>query len=211
MVWSPLRIALLMMQVVACWAITKDCQYPEVAVRVADYFYEDPKRNLEFLEGRFGETQSEEEQIRQVPCTVCNNGEAYMVGDPPEGVNTQVFRNKCCPAGGFPFCVPTEIYETYQHLHYTDAKAEKIRNMKANENTDMEVLPTLTYTQEESDLINQVQSDIVTNANRYAAEWVANGKIDEQWDEYMNALNGIGLQDMINAMQSAYDRFLEAK
>ena len=193
------------------WAITKDCQYPEVAVRVADYFYEDPKRNLEFLEGRFGETQSEEEQIRQVPCTVCNNGEAYMVGDPPEGVNTQVFRNKCCPAGGFPFYVPTEIYETYQHLHYTDAKAEKIRNMKANENTDMEVLPTLTYTQEESDLINQVQSDIVTNANRYAAEWVANGKIDEQWDEYMNTLNGIGLQDMINAMQSAYDRFLEAK
>ena len=62
-----------------------------------------------------------------------------------------------------------------------------------------------------TDLINQVQSDIVTNANRYAAEWVANGKIDEQWDEYMNTLKGIGLEDMTKAMQAAYDRFLEAK
>ena len=192
------------------WAITKDCQYPEVAVRVADYFYEDPKRNLEFLEGRFGETQSEEEQIRQVPCTECNDGVAYMVGDPPEGVNTQSFRVKTCPAGGMPFFARTEDYEKYQHLHYTDKKSAKIAAMKESGNADTEVLPTLTYTQEESDLINQIQSDIITNANRFAAEWVANGQIDEQWDSYLETLKSIGLEDMLNAMQTAYDRYLEA-
>ena len=92
----------------------------------------------------------------------------------------------------------------------TDKKSAKIAAMKESGNADTEVLPTLTYTQEESDLINQIQSDIITNANRFAAEWVANGQIDEQWDSYLETLKSIGLEDMLNAMQTAYDRSLEA-
>ena len=33
------------------WAVTSACQYPEVAVRVADYFYEDDMRAFEWMEG----------------------------------------------------------------------------------------------------------------------------------------------------------------
>lgn len=195
---------------IGMWAVTKECDNPAIAVRVADYLYEDTKRNLEFLEGRMGEEVDPDQQIRQVPCTECNDGVAYMVGDPPEGVNTQSFRVKTCPAGGMPFFARTEDYEKYQHLHYTDKKSAKIAAMKESGNADTEVLPTLTYTQEESDLINQIQSDIITNANRFAAEWVANGQIDEQWDSYLETLKSIGLEDMLNAMQTAYDRYLEA-
>lgn len=193
------------------WAVTSACKNPEVAVRLGDYFYEDPMRDLQFIEGRMGEKTDEKEQIRQVPCTVCNNGEAYMVGDPPEGVNTQTFRNKCCPSSQVPFYIPTEAYEKYQHLHYTDLKAEKIRNLRAAENTDLEVLPTLLYTDEESEIIAETQASLITEANRIAAEWVANGKIDEEWDSYINTLNSIGMDRMITTMQAAYDRFLAAK
>ena len=56
-----------------------------------------------------------------------------------------------------------------------------------------------------------MQADLITNANRMTAEWVVNGKIDEEWDSYIETLNGIGLQDMLKAMQAAYDRFLEQK
>ena len=192
------------------WNVTSACQNPEVAVRVADYFYEDPKRNLELIEGRMGEEANEEEQIRQVPCTVCNNGEAYMVGDPPEGVNTQTFRSKCCPASGVPYYIPTEAYEKWQHLHYTDAKAEKIRNNKANPNADLETLPALMYTEEESEIINQVQASLITEVNRITAEWVMNGNIDEQWDSYLETLKSMRMEEMVNATQTAYDRFLEA-
>ena len=81
--------------------------------------------------------------------------------------------------------------------------------MRAAENTDTEVLPALMYTVEESDTVNAVQSDLITNVNRITAEWVANGKIDEEWDSYLQNLDSMGLQDMLTAMQTAYDRFLE--
>ena len=193
------------------WAVTKACPYPEVAVRVADYFYEDDMRAFEWMEGRYGDKVDAEQQIRLVPCTECNNGEAYMVADPPEGVNTQTFRMQCCPASSFPYIMPTEAYEKYHHLHYTDEKSQKIREIRASDNVDQEVLPALLYTTEESDIVNQVQADLITNANRMTAEWVVNGKIDEEWDSYIETLNGIGLQDMLKAMQAAYDRFLEQK
>lgn len=193
------------------WAVTKDCENPEIAVRLADYFYEDPRRNLELIEGRMGEETNEEEQIRQIPCTVCNDGVAYMVGDAPEGVNTQTFRNKCCPSSGVPYYIPTEAYEKWQHLHYTDAKAEKIRNNKENPNADLETLPSLLYTTEEADIINQVQAQLITDVNRITAEWVANGKINEEWDSYLDSLTNMRMEEMVNATQAAYDRFLEAK
>ena len=193
------------------WAVTKACPYPEVAVRVADYFYEDDMRAFEWMEDRYGDKVDAEQQIRLVPCTECNNGEAYMVADPPEGVNTQTFRMQCCPASSFPYIMPTEAYEKYHHLHYTDEKSQKIREIRASDNVDQEVLPALLYTTEESDIVNQVQADLITNANRMTAEWVVNGKIDEEWDSYIETLNGIGLQDMLKAMQAAYDRFLEQK
>ena len=192
------------------WAVTSACKNPEIAVRVADYFYEDPKRNLELIEGRMGDEVSEEEQIRQVPCTVCNNGEAYMVADPPEGVNTQTFRNKCCPSSGVPYYIPTEAYEKYQHLHYTDAKAEKIRNNKANPNADLETIPSLMLSEEESDTINQIQSTLLTETYRVTAEFVVNGGIDEGWDAYLAQLESMGVNDMVAAYQTAYDRFVEA-
>ena len=193
------------------WAVTSACQYPEVAVRVADYFYEDDMRAFEWMEGRYGDEVNAEEQIRLVPCTECDLEGAYMVADPPEGVNTQTFRNKCCPASSFPYIMPTEAYEKYHHLHYTDQKADKIRAIKASENVDMEVLPTLLYTDEESEIVNQIQSNLITNVNRITAEWVMNGKIDEEWDSYLASLDGMGMNDMLTAMQAAYDRFLEAK
>mgnify|MGYP005807466645 CR=1 FL=1 len=188
------------------WVITNACKMPEVAVRVADYFY-DEKLSLEFAEGLFGDEVSEEEQVRQVPCTVCNNGEAYMVGDPPEGVNTQTFRNKCSPASNIPFYYSLETVKKMQHLHYTDKKAVKLEYIATI--YDTERIGVLNYTTEESQIISQVQADMITFANRRAAEWVMNGKIDEEWDAYLEELNRMNLDGYLQAVQNAQDRFEE--
>lgn len=188
------------------WVITNACKMPEVAVRVADYFY-DEELSLEMCEGLFGEEASQETQVRQVPCTVCNNGEAYMVADPPEGVNTQVFRNKCCPAGGLPHYYSLETTKRLQHLHYTDKKAKKLEYIATV--YDTERIGVLNYTPEESDIVSQVQADLITYADRRAAEWVMNGKIDEEWDAYLQELENMNLQGYLQAVQSAQDRFEE--
>lgn len=193
------------------WSVTSACEHPEVAVRIADYFYEDVQRDLEFLEGPRGDEVDPEKQIRQIPCEVENDGVAYRVGDPPEGINTQTYRFQVCPGGDMLFYVPTEGYEKYQHLHYTDKKSAKIAAIKASGNADTDLMPVVTYTDEEADIVNQIQSDLITNANRYAAEWVANGQIDEQWDEYVETMKNIGVDAMIEAMQSAYERYMQAE
>ena len=192
----------------AYWAITSACKQPEVACRVADYFY-DEITSLELAEGRFGDAVDPDQQIRQVPCTVCNDGKAHMVGDPPEGINTQTFRLKCCPGSNhLPGFYTKESVEENQHLHYTDKKAEKIREI--SEISDKERVGTLNYTTEEAEVVNQVQSDLITFANRRAAEWVINGKIDEEWDSYLEELKARNMDGMLNAMQAAQDRYEEA-
>ena len=192
---------------VGMWAVTSACKNPEVAVRVADYFY-DEEISTEFFEGRRGEPDEvgEDTQVRQVPCTECDSDTAYMVADPPEGVNTQTFRNKCCPASNFPYFCSTEGYEKYQHLHYTDKKAEKIEAIKE---ISPDPIGKLNYTEDEAEIVNQVQTDIITYANRRAAEWVMNGKIDEEWDSYLQELKNMRLDEMMSVVQAAQDRFEE--
>ena len=129
-----------------------------------------------------------------------------MVADPPEGVNTQTFRNKCCPASTFPYVCSTEGDGKYQHLHYTDKKAEKIKAIKE---ISPDPIGYLNYTKEEADVVNQVQSEIITYANRRAAEWVANGKIDEEWDAYLQELENMRLGEMMKIVQAAQTRFEE--
>ena len=65
----------------------------------------------------------------------------------------------------------------------------------------------LNYTTEEAELVDQVQTEIITFANRKAAEWVMNGKIDEEWDAYLGELEARNLSGMLKAMQAAQDRF----
>ena len=187
------------------WAVTTACKQPEIACRVADYFY-DEMTSLELAEGRFGEKVDPAQQIRQVPCTVCNDGVAHMIGDPPEGINTQTFRLKCCPGSNhLPGFYTIEGVKKYQHLHYTDKKAAKIESLAKI--CDTERIGILNYTTEEAEVVSQVQADIITFANRRAAEWVLNGKIDEEWDAYLSELESRNLSGMLAVMQAAQDRY----
>ena len=58
-------------------------------------------------------------------------------------------------------------------------------------------------------MVNQVQSEIITYVNRRAAEWVANGKIDEEWDSYLQELENMRLGEMMEIVQAAQTRFEE--
>ena len=42
--------------------------------------------------------------------------------------------------------------------------------------------------------------------NQYTMAWILDGGADEQWDEYLAALNAAGLEEFVAIYQSAYDR-----
>lgn len=189
--------------------MTKDCKIPEIAVRVADYFY-DEMLSLQMVEGVFGEADEvgEETQVRQVPCDECDMEGAYKVADPPEGVNTQTFRYKCCPTN-VPFFIQNKTYKAYQHLHYTDKKAAIIDYVKTN-TADPDPIGVLNYTKDEQQIITEATAQILDYANRKGAEWVMNGKIDEEWESYLSDLEKMNLSGWLASAQAAQDRYEEA-
>lgn len=42
--------------------------------------------------------------------------------------------------------------------------------------------------------------------SEYAARWVTEGGVDEQWDEYIGRLNDAGLSRYLEIYQTAYQR-----
>ena len=140
-----------------------------------------------------------------VECTEGDGG--YMVADPPEGMNTQTWRFQVCPAGKIPFYARTEAYLQYQHLHYTDKKAAKIRAIAEYAPAPVGIL---NYTVEEADLVSQVNAELYDFVNRRAAEWVMNGGIEDEWDAYLEEVNSMQFEEFMAAVQRAQDVFAAA-
>ena len=68
-------------------------------------------------------------------------------------------------------------------------------------------LPSLNFTQEESDAIARTDVNIATVVKEYAQKWLfGKADVDATWDEYMKKMNSMGLQDLIGAYTSAYER-----
>lgn len=132
-----------------------------------------------------------------------------MVSDPPEGVDNTTFRDRCGPGGAIQLGVTREYYKERLHLHYTDAKVKFI-DEEVRPIADKDSVPPLNYTVEESEIVNQVQTTVMDYVNRRAAEWVMNGKIEEEWDAYLKELENMNIDGWMEAAQKSYERFLEA-
>ena len=65
--------------------------------------------------------------------------------------------------------------------------------------------PTLLFSAEDNDRINEIAPDIIGKAEEMRAEWLARGGVDEQWDDYIATLNAMGLQEYIDIYQKTYD------
>lgn len=73
------------------------------------------------------------------------------------------------------------------------------------------VFPVLTYTNEESDIMLPIQNDIklfVENSKAMFVTGESDINNDSAWKDYINRLEQIGLGRMLDAIQTAYDRYI---
>ena len=68
--------------------------------------------------------------------------------------------------------------------------------------------PRVFLSLEQADRIAQIDADLMPFVNRKRAEWIANGKIAEEWDAYLEELNRLGLEEWMQIKQEAYDTYL---
>lgn len=67
--------------------------------------------------------------------------------------------------------------------------------------------PMLTWAEEESSALSTLHGDIYTYVDRKIAEWMMNGGIDEEWDDYIDEINKMGYEELMKTYQGAYDRY----
>lgn len=77
--------------------------------------------------------------------------------------------------------------------------------------TDRNVgFPTVQYTSEEQNTLTTRGTDIYQYVEAQYAHWVVDGGIDEEWDAYLEQLDAMGLEELVQAQTDAYNAYLEA-
>lgn len=199
------------------WQITKDCEDPGLAARLADLFW-DPDF---FLSGMYGEKgvdwsedpavmedywlapeyeaegyKLEQVYINQIYASPTPQNKAWTTCYPggidweikPKWASSDILKKDAVEE-------PTYIATIDFDKYYTPVFRPK-----------EDLISRFAYTQEESEQI----SDIRTVINDYVAtsmsEFIIGGRAFSEWDAYLDELDDMGLQTLIEVNQKAYDR-----
>ncbi len=73
--------------------------------------------------------------------------------------------------------------------------------------TDENNYPKVFLDKKESDRINKIETDMWDYIYLKRAEWITNGGIDDEWDDYLAELDRVGVDEWLQIKQDGYDRF----
>ena len=65
----------------------------------------------------------------------------------------------------------------------------------------------ITFNDEEQEELSILQTEIGDYVSSTIAGWIVNGTVDDEWDDYLNRLDRLGLPKAMEIYQAAYDRF----
>ena len=80
-------------------------------------------------------------------------------------------------------------------------KEVMVPDMKADN-----IYPKVFFSLEELDKLSKIETDLLAYVQRKKAEWISNGKADEEWADYLKELDRLGLQEWLKIKQDGYDR-----
>lgn len=70
-----------------------------------------------------------------------------------------------------------------------------------------EIYPRVFMKEKDLDKIAQIEADMMDYVTRKRSEWITNGGIDDEWDNYLKDLKKYGLEDYMTLKQKYYDDF----
>lgn len=169
------------------FVITKENPYPEATVRWIDYFYSEEGSKLFFM-GIEGLSYTEDEDGNLVYT------DAYME-NPSAYVSW---------AGGFyPAMLTQKTFKGGEATPESVAAAEKVAPYWPEE-----VWPPFTYTAEELTRFNALHTDINKFVTEMTDRFITGDlSIENEWDNYIETIENIGLDEYMEIYQKAYERY----
>lgn len=109
---------------------------------------------------------------------------------------------------------PLAILDEYYGVYVTcpdDAqyRLDWIKDYYAPDMNTKYVYPNVFMSQEDTEELSNLQTDITKTINAKRSDWIMNGFTDADWDEYIKSLDAYGLSDMLAIFQKYLDAYYE--
>ncbi len=170
------------------FAITNQCENPEILVRWADQFFDETLS----VEAAWGPI------VEGDPATFEAAASDQSFDD---------YRYQHAPIWG-----PLAVYEDYYDrvVEMPSMMIEKVEIMEESYQEFMtnSSLPPLKFNEEENDWFTTNGTDINNHINDHQARWLLQGGIEEEWDTYLDGLESLKIDEHVTNMNNAYQRFL---
>ncbi|MBO5032301.1 MAG: ABC transporter substrate-binding protein [Lachnospiraceae bacterium] len=107
---------------------------------------------------------------------------------------------------------PLAVLNDYYNEYVTcpdDAqyRLDWIKDIYVQDMNNEYVYPNVFMSQEDTDLINQYETDLKQYTEQMRADWIMNGGIEEGWDAYLTKLDEYGLQKYLEIKQRYLDEY----
>lgn len=177
--------------------ITTSCENPEKLLQWADDFYTD----LVSLQTFYG----------SIPDQVKDNGDGtYEVLVPSDGSSLDTSAWSWSVRDFGPKYMNPEFYDKVT-LPADQGDGIKLAEDEINAeyalNDNAMPFPMVKYTDEELSRIVSLGADIYKYVEAQFAHWVVDGGVDTEWDSYIEQLNAMGLQELIEIHMTAYEAY----
>ncbi len=177
------------------FSITIACKNPKKVMNWIDHFFE-LENSLRSEFGTLGYALNEK-----------NDEGVYTWNEPPAGVSLSNYIIENRPQSSIVCYLPGEIYG--KTLELNDSLKEQAANYEVYKKyVTTEPWPRPYYSEEESSTLSVLQTDIFTKVNEQMAKWVVGTEnLESGWDQYVKDLKGMGVDQLVEINQGAYDRF----
>lgn len=184
--------------------LTYSCSNPALAAAWIDQMY----APLQSVQNNWG-TYGEKGKANIFEKSTNDNGEV-MLKHLPLGDESPVEVRQAQSVNG-PLAVLNDYYDVY--VTQPDDAKWRLDNMHKTYLKDMKskyVYPNVFMSNEDTNKVSQYDADIRKYVEQKKADWILNGVIDKEWDEYIKKLDSYGLQDYLAIKQKYFDSYQKA-
>ena len=181
--------------------LMKDCKNPEILLAWLDLFYDDEVS----VRNKYGEFDS-------VYVKLDENGKVaeYVTPDANWWEGNKRTNSSLHHWLDLPYCYTKNTYENI-FSPSVSAATEELREMYG-EYANPTPWPRPYFSADDSTLVAEVRADINTLTGEWYANFVTGKKsIENDWDEWLDALDRAGIEQYLEGHQNAYDNWLSGQ
>lgn len=177
--------------------ITTSCEDPATLLKWADEYYTD-EASLQTFYGSIsdGKIQANDDGTYEV-----------LVPDDGSSLDTSAWSFSMRDFG--PKYMNEEFYDKVT-LPADQGDGIKLGEDPINEEYIVTTFPVCAYTEEQTQRLASLTTNIYDYCESQYSHWVVDGGIDEEWDAYLQQLDAMGLQEFISIQVDAYNAYQES-